>query len=80
MATPIRITYSDPDCVRFVEEATAAGLEVEHYRGRFFWQGPAVRVDDLQDGIRATTVPVQWDNMGLGWIVYPAASDEGTPR
>jgi len=56
---------------KFTEECEAAGLKVEHYNGRFFYEGPAVRCDDIQPVIRATTVEVQWDHMGLGYIVYP---------
>lgn len=53
-----------------------AGFDVEHYRGRFMWEGPAVRCEDASDfqrAIRATAVRVQWDSLGRGWIVYPAA-------
>ena len=56
---------------RFTEEMEAAGLEVTHYGGRSFYDGPAVRVDDIQEAIRASSVDVQWDNMGLGYVVYP---------
>jgi len=55
----------------FVRDTQIAGLEPYHYRGRFYYEGPAVNVDDLQTGIRASGVQVQWDNMGLGWVVYP---------
>jgi hypothetical protein len=73
---PLR-TYTNPDCVRFVADMEQAGLTVEHYFGRFFWQGPAVRVDDLQDAMSETRVKVQYDNMGRGYIVYPKSSDNG---
>lgn len=69
--------YSIKDCQQFVADMEEAGLEVEHYRGRSFWEGPAVRVDSIQDAMGATMVPCQWDNMGLGFIVYPKASDKG---
>ena len=60
------------DCyVKFRQECEEAGLEVEDYKGRFFYDGPAVRCKDIQEVIRATTVDCQWDNMGLDWIVYP---------
>jgi hypothetical protein len=59
---------------KFIEDAEAAGLEVEPYAGRFFWKGPAVRVDGV--GEFHTTVNTQSDNMGLGFIVYPVSSDE----
>jgi hypothetical protein len=68
--------YSEPRYEQFRRECEAAGIEVEHYRGRFFYEGPAVRTDEdgwptLQDVIRASTVPLQWDNLALDWIVYP---------
>jgi hypothetical protein len=63
--------YTDSDHQRFVEDMEEAGLEVQHYRGRFFWEGPAVVVSDLQDALGATEVRCQWDNMGLDWVVYP---------
>ncbi|MFH1690585.1 MAG: hypothetical protein ABIE42_10185 [Candidatus Eisenbacteria bacterium] len=63
--------YDNKKHQRFSDECAAAGLDVENYRGRCFYEGPAVRTDDRQAVIRATTVPLQWDNMGKGWIVYP---------
>jgi hypothetical protein len=69
--------YSTRDAVQFVRDMEDAGLEVEHYRGRYYWEGPAVRVDELQDALSATRVKCQWDNMGLGWVVYPKGSDAG---
>ena len=59
------------DICRFMRNMKKAGLKIEDYRGRFFWTGPAVRVNDLQDALSATKVKCQWDNMGLGYIVYP---------
>jgi len=70
--------YTNSACVQFVSDMEEAGLEVEHYRGRFFWEGPAVRVDFLQDALSETKVRCQHDSMGLGFIVYPVASDKGT--
>ncbi len=65
--------YANPDYRRFVADMEAAGLEVEHHRGRFGWEGPAVRVADLQDALGATQVQCQVDTMGKGYIVYPHA-------
>lgn len=70
-------TYTNLDCVKFVEDMEDACLDVEHYRGRFFWQGPAVICDDIQDVLSNTKVKCQWDQMGLGYVVYPKASDKG---
>ena len=58
---------------QFREDMREAGYEVEEYNGRYFYRGPAVRCDDLQDAIRATKVRLQSDQMGKhGYIVYPA--------
>ena len=57
---------------KFREECEAAGLDVQHYRGRFFYEGPAVATDSLETVFRATKIDCQWDQLGLGWIVYPA--------
>jgi hypothetical protein len=69
--------YTDKDCVRFVKDMENEGLEVEHYNGRSFWEGPAVRCSDIQDVLSCTKVKCQWDQMGKGYIVYPRASDKG---
>ena len=62
---------------QFVEDMESAGIEYEEYKGRFFYRGPAVRTNEKgfptrQDVIRATKVKVQWDNLGLDFVVYPA--------
>lgn len=57
--------------MRFMRDMRKAGLRMYHYKGRFWWEGPAVDVDDLQTAMSATKVPVQWDSMGLGYVVYP---------
>lgn len=68
--------YDNEDCSHFVCDMEEVGLEVEHYHGRFFWEGPAVRVDNIQDALSHTKVPCQYDNMGLGYIVYPKQSGQ----
>ena len=75
-------TYTNKDCVRFVKDMEEAGYETEHYRGRFYWEGPAVRTDEengptLQDVLSATKVKCQRDNLAFDWIVYPVARDNG---
>lgn len=72
--------YSDRDCAQFVADMEELGLEPFHYRGRFYWEGPAVATDDdhdMQDIIRATTVRLQSDDLGRGRVVYPVSSDAG---
>ena len=61
---------------QFVEDMERAEIVYEEYNGRFFYHGPAVRTDEKgfptrQDVIRATKVKVQWDNLGLDFVVYP---------
>ena len=61
---------------KFRKDMEKAGYKVRDYKGRFFYDGPAVETDrgngpDLQDIMAATKVKVQWDNLGLGYIVYP---------
>jgi hypothetical protein len=74
--------YTARDAVQFVNDMESAEgfYEVEHYHGRAYWEGPAVRVEknELQDVIRATTVRLQWDTLGDGWIVYPIVGDSGS--
>jgi|SRR5579863_7138086 len=45
--------------------------ELQHYRGRFYYEGPAVSCKDPQEVLSRTKVPCQWDSMGRGVIVYP---------
>ena len=63
--------YQNPTYQQFVADMSKAGLEVRDYRGRNFYHGPSVDCEDIQDVIRATKVKVCWDNMGLGFVVYP---------
>jgi len=67
--------YTKPRHVKFTMEAEAAGFKVRHYEGRYYYVGPAVDRQDYDDFarlIRATTVPVQDDQMGKhGFVVYP---------
>lgn len=62
---------------QFIEDMEMAGIEYDgEYHGRFFYGGPAVRTNEngfpkLQDVIRATKIKVQWDNLGLDFVVYP---------
>lgn len=65
------MTYSNEKYNQFVKDMEEAGLEVRDYNGRFFYHGPAVVCDDIQDVLSNTKVKCQWDNMGLGYIVYP---------
>ncbi|MEK6881514.1 MAG: hypothetical protein AABY22_17965 [Nanoarchaeota archaeon] len=44
-----------------------------NYKGRFFYDGPACDCSsgELNTIVGLSPVPVQWDSMGLGSIVYP---------
>lgn len=79
MTTDAR-NYTQQDCVQFVEDMEDLGYDVEHYRGRAYWEGPSVTVDDpaaMMRVLAATEVVCQFDSMGLGYVVYPVVSDEG---
>jgi len=64
----------------FVKELKGAGFNPYHYQGRFYYEGPAVNVsnDEFQKAIRSTVVQVQWEDMGMGTVIYPA-SDASFP-
>lgn len=70
-----KVNYTVLEHIQFVEDMKDAGLETELYHGRYFWHGPSVSVSNIQDALSNTKVPCQWDNLGLGWIVYPKAND-----
>ncbi len=73
--------YTNRQHNRFCDDMEAAGYEVTHYRGRFYYEGPAVRcrsawADDYNEpeegeALAATAVVCQRDDLGLGAIVYP---------
>jgi hypothetical protein len=61
---------------KFVEDMCVAGIGTASYSGRFFWEGPAARSDQqngptLQDIIKKTAVPLQWDSLASNYMVYP---------
>ena len=61
---------------KFVSDMDAAGIATAAYLGRFFWEGPAARSDQqngptLQDIMRNTAVPLQWDSLASNYVVYP---------
>lgn len=68
--------YRLPQHVQFVADMEEAGLDVELYRGRSFYCGPAVRVNALQDALSLTRVRCNYDQMGRGYVVHPRASDD----
>lgn len=69
--------YDNDTCNMFVEDMKKAGRDVEHYHGRFMWEGPAVRLknrSDFQEVCMETSVNLQTDELGLGLVVYPGKS------
>lgn len=73
---------STTDYEQFLLDMAQAEEVVEDYERRFGDTRPAVRIDrpvELQRVIRATSVPVEWDQLGMGLIVYPAAREQYTP-
>lgn len=65
--------YENAQHVQFVEDMRAAGYTVRHYAGRYSWKGPAVAAASWQEVAQATSVPLQYDSLGLRLIVYPVA-------
>lgn len=65
--------YSEPEHRQFCLDMAAAQLPVTHYDGRFYWSGPSVIVDDLQDVLGATKVKCVWDELDSRFVVYPGA-------
>lgn len=63
--------YAEQDLQQFVRDMEDAGLKCYHYRGRFYWEGPAVDVHNIQDVLSNTKIRCQWDSMGLDMVVYP---------
>jgi hypothetical protein len=74
MSTANENDYNSEIAKQFIRETRSAGFDPEHYHGRFFWQGPAVRADHVSEVMSVTSVPCQSDSMGLGVIVYPVQS------
>lgn len=63
--------YAEFDLQEFVEDMQFAGYEVQHYHGRWFWEGPSVIAETVEEIRDITDIPIQWDNMGLDYVVYP---------
>lgn len=63
--------YENEDYKQFCDDMLYSGIECTHYEGRFFYEGPAASVDDIQEVLSNTKVKCTWDNLGLGYIVYP---------
>jgi hypothetical protein len=72
--------YNIPNHKKFAKDMEKVGLKVNLYHGRYFWHGPSVNVDNLQDALSGTQVKCQWDNMGKGYVVYPEANDHSLER
>ena len=69
----IMTEYKKSNYVKFVSDMEKAGLTPYHYQGRYFYNGPAVNVNHLQEAMSNTKIMCQWDNMGKGFVVYPVA-------
>jgi hypothetical protein len=65
--------YTRKSYLQFVRDMRRADLDdaLRHYRGRCFYEGPAVVVKNVQDALSETKVPCVYDNMGMDYIVYP---------
>jgi hypothetical protein len=56
---------------RFIKEMEEQGEKVYFYKGRNYYEGPAVNCEDVSDIMSRTSVKCQYDSKGLEWIVYP---------
>lgn len=60
---------------QFREDMAKADRDIRFYGGRFFYEGWATvaeNFNDVQVIIQATSVRLQWDQLGKhGYIVYP---------
>lgn len=68
------VEYTKREHIQFIEDMEGE-QDVYLYRGRGMWRGPAVNVDNVSEVQRLTSVPLQWDSMGLGMVVYPVEGD-----
>jgi hypothetical protein len=68
------LVYDNETCNQFVEDMEAYGYEVEHYRGRNFWEGPSVVASDPGEVAAQTSVTLQHDGMGKDYVIYPRRS------
>lgn len=57
--------------LKFVQDVEDAGYEWREYQGRYYYNGPGVVVSSTCELDDVTSVSLQWDNMGLDYIVYP---------
>ncbi|MDB5352694.1 MAG: hypothetical protein JWN86_3941 [Planctomycetota bacterium] len=70
--------YERPEYRVFVRDMRAAGLVVTHYEGRFFYEGPAVSVDGIQDALSNTKVKCRWDSWAAVSSSIPAERGDGS--
>lgn len=62
---------------KFVSNLCLAGFADNirlSYRGRFYYNGPACTSDEeisMDEIIQEAKVPVNIDNLGMDWIIYP---------
>lgn len=58
---------------QFCVDMYTVGFEnnLRHYKGRNYYEGPAVICDNVDEISKLTEVPLQWDNFGLKYVVYP---------
>lgn len=64
---------SNPNYCKFVENFLDSEFELREYRGRFWYDGPAVvcGTGELSEALVIAGVKCDRDNMGLDMIIYP---------
>ena len=68
--------YSHPEYKQFCLDMATAQFPVIHAQMRFYWEGPAVYVNDIQYVLSYTKVKCLWDEDGTRFVVYPRAYTE----
>lgn len=64
-------TYAKAHHNQFVTDAEAASLIVFTYKGRYLYNGPAVRTSDVDAVKGITSVVLNYEIDGSEFIVYP---------
>ena len=68
------LSYTNTECRRFVYDMERKGFAVFNYKGRFFYEGPAITCHKhlYHEVIKHTKVQLQHDEMGkTDIVVYP---------
>jgi hypothetical protein len=63
--------YTNPNHRQFCIDMFNTGLSIFHYEGEYYWSGPAVKFNSVDEVFALTKVPCIWDTFGESFVVYP---------